>query len=147
MKELEKIVQEILDNSSVPQEKKAEFKKYVLNQEKKAKRIRYLNPVIYLLIGVTILIVIFMFKIMGAESASKFAGVLFALFAAILAFYKPTVKITQDECQKHLEKLLPSVDIDRINSQLKVAPEELDRVLKLISAAVSYIAIFLLTFD
>lgn len=147
MTELEKKIQTIVKGFSVPQKNKSEFRKYVINQEKKAKRLRYLNPVIYLLIGFAVMGIICLFRTMETQSASKFAGSLLALFAAILAFYEPTVEITQDECKKHLQKLLPNVHIDLINSHLRVAPEKLDRILRLISAAVSYIAIFLFSLD
>lgn len=146
MTELQQVIVNMLSQLDISSPKKNEFLSFVNKKEEEVKQKRYFNLVIYFCIGLSLIVVALVFFSGDVEKASKFGGAVLGLFLAILALYNPSVTISQENCRDHLGVSLPAPNLNLINSHLEVAPKQLDKKLKLISALISYVAIYLLTF-
>jgi hypothetical protein len=119
--------------------------KLVVALEKRSRRARMLYPAVYLGLGLVFVFAFYSLGLTKQGDAGKLAGAVIGVFSALLAFWKPDVALTQDDCVRTLGgKKLSAADLQDINRTLEMPSKKAEDALKLLGALASFPAAYLL---
>lgn len=122
------------------------FYLFVTDLEEKSRRARWMYPLVYLVLGVAFVLCLYAFANAKPADIWKLFGAVAAVFAALLAFWRPDVTLKQADAVKHLPKgkLMTAADVKEINGLLALPNKRNEDIFKLIGAAASFFAAYLL---
>jgi hypothetical protein len=122
------------------------FYVHVIGLKRKSQRARWIYPLVYLVLGLVFVIVFCELGPMKTDQWQKLFGAVLGVYSALLAFWKPEVLLTQDDCAKRLgnKNKIPTADLQEINKLLSLPSKKADDILKLVGALASFAAIYLL---
>jgi hypothetical protein len=121
------------------------FYLHVQRLERKSKRARLVYPLVYLALGGVLILALNIYDPSISDDWEKLFGAVLGVFSALLAFWKPTVLLTQEDCRTLLkEKKITGGDLREFNDLLGLPDKKVDDVLKLVGAIASFAAIYLL---
>lgn len=119
--------------------------RHVLELERNSKRARFVYPIVYLVMGLILALIVTQMST-KTDTWNKLFGAVVGVFSALLAFWKPSIELSQSDCEKFLEgKKLATTDIQELNRLLAIPTKDFENIIKLISAGASFVAIYLLT--
>lgn len=115
----------------------------VAKVEERAKRARWAYPLMYVAVGLAVVLSLHWFVAKSPDNWAKLVGAMLGMFSALIAFWKPDAEVTQAECRALLKKPLAGSDLSDLNKMLEVSGKTYEKVMKLLGAAVSYLAVYL----
>lgn len=121
------------------------FYKHICALNRQAKNARLIYPFVYIALGLILWSIFSTFDPTINDQWQKLFGAVLGVFSALLAFWKPTVLLTQEDCRIHLNKKLTATDLREFNDLLGLPSKKVDDILKLVGAIASFVAIYFLT--
>ena len=116
---------------------------HVANVEARATRARWAYPLMYVVVGLAVLLSLHKLTAGDVDNWAKLVGAMLGMFSALTAFWKPDAEVTQADCRTLLGSPLAGSDLTELNKLLEVSGKTYEKVMKLIGAAVSYLAVYL----
>ncbi len=114
--------------------------------EAESNRARWLYPFLYLVLGLILISLVMGADLAASDRWNNMFGAVVGVFSALLAFWKPNVELLQSNAQELLNgKRITTADLVELNKMLALPSKSFDRVIKLVSALCSFLAIYLLT--
>ena len=136
----------ILTDLQVAEPQKHMFYIFVARLEGKSRRARWVYPIAYLALGLAFVLGLIAFADAKPADVWKLIGAVAAVFAALLAFWKPSVTLKQDDAVRLLpgNRRLTSADLQEFNSFLALPSKRNEDIFKLAGAVASFFAAYFL---
>jgi hypothetical protein len=136
----------ILTDLKVAEPQKHAFYIFLASLERKSRRARWVYPIAYLALGLAFVLCLFAFADAKAADLWKVIGAVAAVFAALLAFWKPGVTLKQDDAVRLLpgNRRLTSADLQEFNTFLALPSKRNEDIFKLAGAMASFFAAYFL---